>query len=178
MGCDIHLTVELQQEDGGWSSVPEPGATPQYDWDPCVHWDFYRQYACFAVLAGVRNYDHMKPISEPRGLPVNRALKNESEYGDHSYSWLMFSEVLGYDWDQRVRQSGRIPKEQADWIKAGLLSEPSGYDPRTQPELVDAEWVVTYREACSNLMIFIRDVRAALPGVDPERIRLVFGFDS
>jgi hypothetical protein len=176
VGLDITIVVEVQQEDGTWKVVQEPGGETYPDGRPRWHWDFYRQTACFAVLADIGNLKY-KPISEPRGLPEDRD-PVDTYIGEFGHSWLLLSEILAFDWDQKVKQRANIPKDQADEIRAGLLTRPVIREPKTpNPGFAEAEWEETYADACSNLMIFIRDVRSTLPDVDPERIRLVFGFD-
>lgn len=60
-----------------------------------------RAYRVFGVLAGVRNYrlkEDDKTISLPRGLPRDRPGVDDDmfmeEPGDHSFTWLLASEVL------------------------------------------------------------------------------------
>lgn len=72
MGCDIHTYLdydEFKKHDGsGWyaSNVAK----------------FYinRNYILFAVLAGVRNYDNVVPVSKPKGMPDNLSYFVEDDY--------------------------------------------------------------------------------------------------
>ena len=83
-----------------------------------------RNYKVFTALAGVRCCEGIVPICEPRGLPdcpdtayFDEGIKIDGNFielisshrsgsieekgywlGDHSYSWLLLSEVLAYDW--------------------------------------------------------------------------------
>lgn len=124
MGCDISAAVER------WGSeAPGPAC-----------WRFHqaltlnRNYHLFSILAGVRR-DH-EPIAPPRGLPTD--LDPESctkpwhkdpthpyhhpdgcpgataDFGDHSYSWLLLSELRAYDWDKRLIDGGCIPLRDVD----------------------------------------------------------------
>jgi hypothetical protein len=69
-----------------------------------------RNYVVFAVLAGVRNRQNIKPISEPRGLPddLSEEARRSAERGDHSHSWLLLSEVRAYDWASGFMESGLV----------------------------------------------------------------------
>lgn len=95
MGCDIHMLPEVLTDDG-WGYVgPEPievvysrfpwaapGAKPEnhpgFDLDqfrrsyidePNADWSPGRNYALFAILAGVRNYVPVEPLFANRGAP-------------------------------------------------------------------------------------------------------------
>lgn len=84
-------------------------------------WQWYhsRSYDTFAILANVRNGhgfagiktgDGFRPIAMPRGVPDNvdpRLLEITS--WDHTPSWLLLGEVLGYDWEQTTSHTGLIP---------------------------------------------------------------------
>lgn len=104
MGCDIHGFVRVRSHKAGpWhfvSTVPSG-----------------RNYALFALLAGVRNYDEAEPISEPRGLPDDlqwlsgsRLPRDDSAYdkpdyyfndvGDHSQSFFSLKELREWDGDE------------------------------------------------------------------------------
>lgn len=86
MGCDIHtmLVVARKGDDRDYRIVGS-GVLQG------------RDYALFAILAGVRNRDEWKitPIAEPRGLPVGFEVDPEDLYrlGDHSFSWLSPDEL-------------------------------------------------------------------------------------
>lgn len=122
------------------------------EWNqPLTHQPFRdRHYTCFAALADVRNGtgfagvdtgDPLDPISEPRGLPDDFSTSEHPDYGenyhsspnlpepvymgDHSYSWLLLSEMLAYDWDQTIVKRGFITAPQiGDLLKGG---QPSGW---------------------------------------------------
>ena len=84
MGCDIHLQIEVRI-DGQWHHLANPAVS--------------RNYALFAKMADVRNYDNsIAPISEPKGLPADMtfltALDVKRWEGDaHSKSWLGPDEI-------------------------------------------------------------------------------------
>ena len=120
MGTDIYLTVELRQEDGRWRAVRPPGDPRDDDGGLCWDWDFGRSYACFAVLADVRNGlpedGFFNPISEPRGLPEDRDPVDE-DYGEYGQSWLLLPEILTYDWEQKTTWRSFVSE---DRVKARL----------------------------------------------------------
>ena len=113
MGCDIH-GVWQAKVDGQWKDVAST-------------WDQDRHYLLFSWLADVRNgfgfagiktYDPVKPIADPRGLPADFVVDGEDHptvleaidprrvkyreagepvqtwMGDHSHSWLTGEEIL------------------------------------------------------------------------------------
>lgn len=102
MGCDIHGVLQREWGDArGWETVD------QIDED--------RSYAVFAALAGVRNYEDLKPIAEPRGLPDDFKLDDDEHVfedmegnlrrvwiGDHSYSWLSIDELNAWPEKERL----------------------------------------------------------------------------
>lgn len=118
MGCDIHAMIERKAHWAGDSKAWYNSGDP----------DIGRNYEMFAVLAGVRNYDGIEPISEPRGMP---SFKEWHEYSDgecwaswhsreempcremerefeslrhdgHSHSWLTLAEIKAYNTDAEV----------------------------------------------------------------------------
>jgi len=128
MGCDIHLHVERRDEEGKWvfEDVREyPPEIAYASWDKDKRWPRWyhgRNYACFAILANVRNgygfagvptgegYKHM---ADPRGLPddVSEAVQTESiEWGmdGHSHSWFTLAELQAYDMNQGTVRFGVI----------------------------------------------------------------------
>lgn len=118
MGCDIHLRVQ-KRVDGQWvfaeEMIPdkyeEGGLTPE-------RWYSGRNYRLFAMLADVRNGvgfagvdtgDRFNPIAEQRGLPDGIDTGGEEYwFGDHSFSWLLLSELLDYDWYQQTNCRGWV----------------------------------------------------------------------
>lgn len=104
MGCDIHLDVELRQDDGSWAPAPPPPLANigSYQYQP-DHYDG-RNYVLFAALADVRNRGGIEPIHLPRGLPADVSdahAERATEYGidGHSHSWHTLRHLLDYDWD-------------------------------------------------------------------------------
>lgn len=133
MGCDIHAFVEVRyfksgdkkREHGIWISRDKWMVNEDYVLDPENTGNRYaidygdeiysrRSYLIFAILAGVRNYYDIKPVSLPKGLPsdVSPEVKAQSDWwgeDGHSHSFLTLKEILDYDWTQTV--------ELEDWCK-------------------------------------------------------------
>jgi hypothetical protein len=62
MGCDIHVHLEFadKREDSiWWQTLAYQGL----NWERC--------YDLFAIMAGVRNYDDVRPVVARRGVPTN-----------------------------------------------------------------------------------------------------------
>ena len=201
MGCDIHPCVEVKQEDGSWKAIPDP-KPPEWVKKPNYEWDFGRSYTCFSVLANVRNHYEMKPIAELRGLPEDATEETRKEVDDglHSVSWLSLPEILSYDWDQVVRMEGWVgpeefkrymergaPESYCRGVGGGNVAHVSNSDMRRivqngpYPWEKDKSfytllhWEEKYRDVCGNLFAMLDEVKKL---GDPERIRIVFGFDS
>lgn len=136
MGCDIHLVVEVRNENGEWErALPPPEARDPWlveqaakldtgsrykDREKYVWFDD-RNYNLFAILADVRNGFDFVPISEPRGLPddlspevqkiadgMDDEESNDVSLGDHSQSWLTLKELLDYDWGRGTTEGGWV----------------------------------------------------------------------
>lgn len=128
MGCDIHAFVEKKNENGVWEAVYGESCTLNWykvqlaiaitnndrnniefytkhiDQNAALSLDWLydgRCYDLFALLADVRNYNHITPISDPKGFPddVSKEIKekaDEWEYDGHSYSYYTLSELNKY----------------------------------------------------------------------------------
>jgi hypothetical protein len=151
--ADIIVGVERQNKYGLWEAVPRPGQPLDKVGKICWTWDCCGGPDTGPVLGGISLDDQIEPISEPRGLPKDRQRRGES-YGEWGHSWLLLSEILAHDWDQ-VIVIGGSPRR-------------FGYVPD--------EKIVTLRDTCDSLMRLVRDIQAALPGEDPARIRIIYGF--
>lgn len=91
MGTDIHGGLYTKLSDG----VP---------WCRVVEIEDKRNYTLFSILAGVRNYHNITPISEPRGLPDWIKPIRDWKFGDHSFSWLTLDEISEWDgWTPDLR---------------------------------------------------------------------------
>ena len=86
MGCDIHAHIEVKFKDNEeWQHLANPRVE--------------RNYNLFALMAGVRNYDEIVPISDPKGLPkdITDITKISYNYWDldaHDVSWLGVEELV------------------------------------------------------------------------------------
>jgi hypothetical protein len=129
MGCDIHFFVERRKR-GRWGEVykKEKVEIRYPKGKPYVYYTNYygyrgRNYDLFAILAGVRNYNDIQPISEPRGLPddVCKPIKKESDAWDcdgHSHSYLTLKELLNFDWEQGYLATAVMGHQEFDrWDK-------------------------------------------------------------
>ena len=107
MGCDIHSYAE-KKVNGKWEKVSDQFSLDEFDkkWygkekgDNPFGW---QNYSIFAFLAGVRNYDHCTPISEPKGLPddISDEVKEKADDLDgdgHSHSFLTVKELSDFDY--------------------------------------------------------------------------------
>ena len=115
MGCEIHLQVE-RRKDGKWAHVPTYSFRDEGREGAIYigHLDG-RDYRLFAALAGVRNYDGVPPISEPRGLPEDADPATlDSDVGDHSQSWLTLAEL------EPLKDSEKYGFNAWDWRRQAL----------------------------------------------------------
>lgn len=83
MGCDIHVHIEIFYK-GKWRHYAAPNVNRWYD--------------LFAVMAGVRNYSEIDPISEPKGVPANMSEITKMEFNYwgsdvHNHSWFDEKEI-------------------------------------------------------------------------------------
>ncbi len=110
MGCDIHIYVEKNTKNG-WEAIER--APIDQDWnpgdEPVLEGFLYdcRDYTFFSILADVRNYDGLKPISHPRDIPKDLSVKVYEKFlvwqeDAHSCSWYSFKELIDYDWDSHI----------------------------------------------------------------------------
>ena len=194
MGCDIHTYVEIRDKDGRWRAVApdEPG---RRGWA----WGFRsRSSFCWAMLADVRNFDDIRPIAEPRGLPddVSSEIRTTAEELEgHTHSWFTLQELLSFDYDALVTLTGTVTlAEFKEYLELGKPQTACGSGGH---EISNAEmkrlalegqspddptvyctklaWSDTYRNNCWPVLAFMERLRREGP---PERVRLVFWFDS
>ena len=204
MGCDIHLFLERNNNDGKWYDAniyrrnvyktmnPEENTEPDFE-----RFDFYngRNYDLFAILAGVRNYGFIKPISTPKGLPANasKEVKEElREWGDdaHSVSYLTLLELLeARPIYQETKCSGFIKAEDAQLLdEKGIIPKEYSqgvFGKGTENRYVKREWI----EKSDLLGGFINKILASLETTylywekermieHAEKIRVIFWFDN
>lgn len=158
MGCDIHLFAEVRRE-GKWKFVSKaPSGSVDPDPIPDYGDQFYsgRNYELFALLANVRNYnDSVKPLSEPRGVPIDisspMAKAIESWSGDgHSHSHFTLNELMTFAYGE-------------NWIVDRNRNKLSEILSRSQQ----------FSETLDKLCEFLTQ-----PGMTPDDIRIVFFFDN
>lgn len=116
MGCDIHTVAEVRR-DGRWHSVG------QYEWlsvysdaDPEDAPFEWRHYMMFALLAGVRNYEGIEPITQPRGMPSDasmEALAKRSYWTGHTPSFVTLRELAEFDYDRPMHKGGAMTYREA-----------------------------------------------------------------
>lgn len=209
MGCDIHLIVE-QRNGRKWKEVDFA--------------EFYdRSYITFAALADVRNRWEIVPVAPQKGFPKDCSVREEIEspetlwgwgghtdrrpyanLGEHSFSWLSLAELNGYDWNQKVTESGYVGLDgYKEFLKKG---QPTSYcqgvwggkvvhisneemtqrvknrkkSPQDQHLYTLVQWTTTLSEECVGFMEFLKELNnyADLNKIDPVDLRIVFGFDS
>ena len=153
MGCDIHAYVEVKRGDN-WELADETWLADG------------RSYGIFGFLADVRNYSHVPPISEARGLPddVSSAVDCDEYGGNHSHSWLMLRELMEHDYDQ-VFWDRRVTKQIGPnhWDGAALAEEGEGKH-------------VTLREFLGPW--YFNELEKLKAVGDPDTVRVVFWFDN
>jgi len=196
MGCDIHSVIQIKREwDNRWKTV-------------ALDIGDNRNYNSFAVYADVRNGsgfagcdtgEGWNPIASPRGLPKDFPVTEECVHGvelpeeqkapmsqwmgNHSHSWLLLSEMLekwkslegkqyeihGYVDNDEYERTLAVGKPPTEWC---------GGTSRT--DVVKAKWKVPAHERLYMMRnhIAIMDAIAKAEDLKPERVRLVFGFDS
>lgn len=170
MGCDIHPYAEVRRN-GRWERATE---LPRD-----------RDYKTFALLADVRNYSTdppIKPISPPRGLPIDVAWSDEAEsdgtgtwLGDHSFSWLTLAELEKVDAWATITLQGFVSKEAARNYQLYGWTPQEWCQGTNDPEMVPLKWEQPLSRCCYLLPRLIAALRKL--GA-PEDVRMVFGFDN
>lgn len=183
MGTDIHANFQKRIGDS-WDNIE-------------TEWEQRRHYLLFAWLADVRNgfgfagtptHEPLVPLQVSRGLPADvLETMDDYEYGDHSFGWLLASEILAGKLPT-IRKTGIVTREAFEaWDRK---SEPDGWcggisGPGivVQDELggddkathVSIRWS---KDLADELSYFVDEVKrlADLHGAD--NVRLVFGFDN
>jgi len=110
MDCDIHTMMEVKNKHGWWINAGDP--------------EIIRCYGTFstcAILANVRNYDEIPPVSEPKGIPDDCCTEFTSwseTYCGHSHSHITLKELKDYDKSQVVCEYCLILNEIIDKLEA------------------------------------------------------------
>lgn len=194
MGCDIHAVIERRNERydrGEWLNSGDP--------------DIGRNYEMFAVLAGVRNYDGVTPIMEPRGLPAFAGWSESSvgeswikwdwegeverpcyeierqaeRYGvdGHSHSWLTLAEIKAYDTEQEIVDQSLIVGRRDDGGVAMTARATTGTHEGIVGQRKVLRWPGEEKPECWLRLIRYME-QAKWDGQSDEEVRLVFFFDN
>jgi len=168
MGCDIHGNIEIRP----------------YDWDEnewyCVadiSFIIERNYDLFSVLAGVRQFVDIKPITKCKGIPKNASLKTLEHYeywaGDgHSATFMTLKDIKEYDYN-----SGGLDEREIimDSDEFSMKSKPHEPLPDEKKRFVTAKEIFD-NSANFQTLFKIMDALALLYG--DEWVRLVIWFDN
>lgn len=219
MGTDIHLYVERKNWDGEWEMMMhEDVAYGERIYNVFAVLANVRNGSGFAGIKTGDGFNPIsEPRGLPSDIsPEVKRYMRERSY--HSESYLTAAEVLGYDWTQTTRLRGVISwKEFLEWRKkeprtfpeggwSGAISGPNivtvsekeaelvakglqAPPPESVRLHVQVSWEVTYEEACSDFLQWVRglfeeydpdkDIRGGPFSFEkPEKVRFVFGFDS
>lgn len=123
MGTDIHITVEVKNEQGIWEDKTlfpvDPGEGEEKPFignygEDRHHCDPGRNYWLFGFLAkGVRGNPNLPTMGEPRGVPddaseMYRAWVDQYDGDGHSHSWFTIKELMAVDWNQKIPHTGTV----------------------------------------------------------------------
>ena len=192
MGCDIHAIVERREyvggEPWGWTNSGDP--------------DIGRNYEIYAALAGVRNYDEIPVVAEPRGLPGGFQGK-EPQYGwlrwedrrempcsvfeayfedwvndAHAATWLTLAELKAYDTSVTVYDNRLITSRDEAGKVYSLCRATSGrHEGPVGPRRIFAWPGEDGETPWDRLIAYMENVRAHHDLSDDE-VRLVAFFDN
>lgn len=189
MGCDIHEYVEIV-----YLVKPGEDATDQDQErvDFIGRIELGRDYTLFALLAGVRNYDNLPPVSEPKGWPTNASWRSSSDYclnvypDDHKYAGLEHccSMTNALKWlaeKSSILVKGTLVKPEKisgpDWHSASWLTtdELKEVTRRYRALPINPQWGIEKREPYIGFDALI----ALMEVLDRKgKARLVFFFDN
>lgn len=200
MGCDIHVATEQLitiKDVQAWRNVDHYKLNHYYtpgdeDYGPEMEIvEVYkgRDYDLFAALADVRNYGHITPLADPRGVPADahpRTKEYAEKYGadGHSHSYCTLQEL--YDYREKFpdkKQSGLITVAQARELDEDGVAPNSWCQATNMTGYVKREW--TRKESPVDQLISVLQRRFNYWGDDKkiekkqaEMIRIVFFFDN
>jgi len=191
MGCDIHLFVEVNNN-GKWESVDEWTENDGYihvSYENRLYTD--RNYSMFALLANVRNYQGIKPICQPKGLPsdVSDEVKAYSEsWGEdgHSHTYFTLKELLEIDWNETIKEAGYMDNKRWKKFSLSLKTLHPDYDlrypysqgigPSLRCTYTWRKWEIPLKITAGN---FYDEVIPKLTELGTqENVRIVFFFDN
>ena len=204
MGTDIHPIVQVEHGTQ-WRTVTLPAdvhrALRTRNYDAFAILGNVRNGSGFA---GIDTGDEFEPISDGRGIPDDVGVeKDEDDYylfGDHSYSWVTLAELLDYEWATGVIHRGTVPvnvyhawsqyRDGPPWQYSGgvfgagieTLNEIEYDTMATKPDVPDdklyirASWIERASLSAGSLYSVVMPYLKTLG--PPDRVRVVFGFDS
>ncbi len=198
MGTDIRFFVE-KIVDGQWESIK--GNFNENDEIEDDYGDeifFEREYAVYAMLAGVRNSEgvdgpgtgaYYSPISLPKGLPQNASRyvatqykrQNTDPYSAHDSSWLLLKEILEYHWNRTEKVSAYVSKEHAKaFYENGAIPDPIDRKYKSNRILKlgyeKIEWNSNYAIIAGK---FYSEIIPKLKEYgNPNEVRVIFWFSS
>lgn len=166
MGCDIHAIKEKKDKYGYWINVGDP--------------EIGRNYEMFAVLAGVRNYNDITPISEPKG-PLELidcsneyyAMEKQSEGDAHSHSYVTLRELKAFDLNQVIDDHNLVLKKEEE----GKVVETCLYTTGKHLGSVGKRKILSLWNDKENWLRIIKELEDVSGGND-EDARLCFFFDN
>jgi hypothetical protein len=172
MGCDINSFAEVKRNNK-WEKVNDHFTLDDnnkkfYNKEKGDNPFYWRSYSTFAFLAGVRNYEHCEPISEPKGLPDDLSEEVKNNYEDlkcdtYSASYLTAKELLDFDYDKTLLDR-RVTKTKGNYANGAALEE-------------EGEGrILTYRENLGEW--FFKHLEELKTLGEPENVRIVFWFNN
>ncbi len=189
MGTAMNLFVEKRNADGRWEYVHAPGQPPRVAnrTEPPIDWyhDAHLQsYDTMAFLAGVRNNDDMPELLPKwRGVPedASEELKAAYEWNLEAATWVLLSEIKGFDLDQLVWKPARKYSDETIASSRARGYELPEYDiqSRRSDGSIPADYELRqfpYREVLDEFDALIPFIETACD-TTPDNIRLVMWFD-
>jgi len=107
MGCDIHLHIEIKINNE-WHHYNHPNGL-------YAGTENRRNYKLFAKMAGVRNYEPLVPICQPKGLPEDITFITRFDWSKDNYhdeSWFNLEEIreLNEWWEEQPEFNPQNPE--------------------------------------------------------------------
>lgn len=197
MGYDIHVVIQ-RQNGNIWETIPGPHPSELRR----------RDYDLFGILgnvrngsgfAGVKTAEEWPSIAPDRGLPEGFIVDDNTDVGDHSFTFIYLNELQEFDWDFTVNTLyGIVPAKTYEELKGqnvrpssysggisgpGIVTyEPSNYELAkldgnlAQKPYVRMSWTESARSATYDWAGKVIPYLEKL--ADGKPLRLVMGFDS
>lgn len=135
MGCDIHTFVERRNPQTGLWEHLSGGLFTDWYGHGLTDEPFDRFYGLFTFLADVRRTGYVPVIHPQRDLPIDASPEVRAQLGPdaylHSCSWATGAELLAYDYDVKLPDTGETLREYlGDYIErfqeiAALAPDPA-----------------------------------------------------